>query len=181
MRTTKDALKRTLNRSLLTFRELETVIYRIEGMINTRPLTPLSDDLNDVRPLSPNDFLRDGTSGTEGAIDPPTETQSAGSSLGARWRHRQKMLTHLWQRWQRELYVRELRDVHREAASNPEVGDLVLVGDNPASPPVLWKTGRIIQLYNRRDGLPRSASVQLSDGTEISRPVQRLYLLESSS
>ena len=180
VRTTKDALKRTLFKSLMTFRELETVIYRIESVINARPLTPLSDDLNDIRPLSPNDFLHDTSSETEEATAPQTETEEAGASFGARWRHRQKVLAHLWRRWQTE-YVRELRNVHRETPRVPEVGDLVLVGDNTSSSPVLWKTWRIVHLYEGRDGLPRSASVKMSDGAEISRPVQRLYPLESSS
>ena len=181
VRTTKDALKRTLYKSLLSFRELETIIYRIEAVINARPLTPLSDDLSDVRPLSPNDFLRDTSSGAEGFITAQTdlETNDTGRSLGARWRHRQEVLSHLWRRWHKE-YVRELRNARRETASDPRVGDLVLVGDNPSSSPVSWKSGRIIQLYTGRDGLPRSASVQLSNGTQISRPVQRLYPLEPS-
>ena len=179
VRTIKDALKRTLYKSLLTFRELETVVYRIESVINARPLTTLSEDPNDVRPISPKDFLRDTTSDAE-----VSSTLEIGlehrTSLGARWRHRQQVLAHLWQRWHNE-YIRELRDIRRETTSDPRIGDVVLIGDNPRSSPVLWNAGKITQLFNGRDGLPRSASVQLKDGTSVSRPIQRLYPLEPSS
>ena len=38
--------------------ELQTVLCRIEGAINARPLSALSEDIDDVRPLAPKDFLQ---------------------------------------------------------------------------------------------------------------------------
>ena len=185
VRTTKDALKRTLYKSLLTFRELETALFRIEAVINARPLMAVCGDLHDARPLSPNDFLlksttdsfdvENGVSGTS-----LTEPGMDGSSLSAWWRHRQQVLAHMWKRWKNK-YIRELRALRRQEADEPNVGDLLLIGDNPITSNALWRTGRIAQLYAGRDGLPRPASVQLSDSIEVSRPIQRLYPLELSS
>ena len=176
VRTTKNALKTTLCKSLLTFRELETILYRIEAVINARPLSAECDHLNDARPISPDDFLRKSTPDTSDMKDAATgvsltEAGVAGSFLGDRWRHREQVLAHLWRRWQRE-YIRELRAIQRQDAKGPDVGNLVLIGDSPATSIALWRTGRIAQLQIGRDGLPRSASVQLSGGTEVSRPLQ---------
>ena len=59
------ALRRTLGkgragRALLSKEELETVLcgIEIESAINERPLTLVSDDPNDRRPLRPVDFLQ---------------------------------------------------------------------------------------------------------------------------
>ena len=34
-----------------------TILVEIEGAINSRPITPVSDDMNDFQPLIPNHFL----------------------------------------------------------------------------------------------------------------------------
>ncbi|XP_043199160.1 uncharacterized protein LOC122368905 [Amphibalanus amphitrite] len=180
VRTTKDALRKTLYKSLMTFSELQTVLCRIESVINARPLSPLTEDINDVRTLSPDDFLRDTSheSAERAATDHPETDGEPGRSLGARWRYRRQVLQHLWQRWARE-YVRELRVPRREPNDQPKVGDMVLIGDNTKTSPALWQMGKITQLHQGRDGLTRSATVRTAGG-ELARPVQRLYPLEAT-
>ena len=179
VRTTKDALRKTLYKNMMTFTELQTVLCRVECVINTRPLSPLSDDINDVRALSPDDFLRDTSleSGCDVTAQPNTEDEPS-SSLGARWRHRRQVLEHLWRRWSTE-YLRELRGLRRQHKDQLNVGDLVLIGDSPKVSPALWKMGRVTQLHPGRDGLVRSVTVRTA-GEEMTRPVQRLYLLEAA-
>lgn len=41
----------------LTVAELTTVLTQIESILNSRHLTPLSEDLNDLRALTPGHFL----------------------------------------------------------------------------------------------------------------------------
>ena len=67
--------------------ELPTVLCRIEGVINARPLTPLTEDISDVRALTPDDFLRDTSLDSARAVTMQPEVEaSAGGSLGSRWR-----------------------------------------------------------------------------------------------
>ena len=164
---TKCALRRTLGRALLGREELETVLCDIESAINARPLTVVSDDPDDLRPLRPADFL-----------NCPVGADSDGGKedlRGRKWYH-QAVAAHLWKRWQQE-YLRNLRDFqHSPSGSQANVGDLVLIAGDHCNR-LTWKNGVIQQLHLGRDGLARSATLRTTDG-DRRRPVQRLYLLE---
>jgi len=57
IRLLKQMLKKTLGRASLTYEELETVLCDCEAVINSRPLTFVSEDVADLAPLTPNMFL----------------------------------------------------------------------------------------------------------------------------
>ena len=54
---TKQALKKTLDRSFVTLLILETIIVEVEATLNDRPLTYVSSDVTDVEPLTPAHLL----------------------------------------------------------------------------------------------------------------------------
>ncbi|XP_070567292.1 uncharacterized protein [Ptychodera flava] len=54
---TKTALKKVLGRSFVSVDELQTVLAEIEATLNDRPLTYLSNDPNDLSPLTPSHLL----------------------------------------------------------------------------------------------------------------------------
>ena len=178
VRMTKEALRRTLRRSLLTWQELNTALCKIEAAINARPLTALTDDPDDVRPLSPSDFLHERSCSSE---DDVSIFLGKGQNMRDMREHHLQVLQHLWARWKRE-YLRELRMPMRITADvrEPRLGDLVLIEDNPRASRALWTTGRIQSLHPGRDGKARAASVQTTKGILV-RPIQRLHLLESTT
>ncbi|GFS88932.1 integrase catalytic domain-containing protein [Trichonephila clavipes] len=53
----KHHLYRTLVNSKITFEEFETIIIQIEGILNSRPLVPLSDNINEYEVLTPAHFI----------------------------------------------------------------------------------------------------------------------------
>ena len=178
IRMTKDALRRTLRRSLLTWEELSTVLCQIEAAINARPLTALTDDPEDVRPLSPQDFLHGNSACDEAGLHDADLSSIGCQRLRAGRKYRQQVLQHLWNRWKTE-YLKELRLPPRAETSQrkPAEHDLVLIGDNPRSSRALWRTGIIEELHHGRDGRARAASVRTVDGIVV-RPIQRLHRLE---
>jgi len=53
----KNYMKKVVGNSFLTFEELSTVFTQIEACMNSRPLSALSNDPKDLRPLTPGHFL----------------------------------------------------------------------------------------------------------------------------
>lgn len=53
----KFQVKHVIGARVLTFEEFHTLITRIEGILNSRPITLLSSDSHDLCTLIPGDFL----------------------------------------------------------------------------------------------------------------------------
>lgn len=177
VRLTKHALRRTLGAALLSWEELETVLCSVEAAINERPLTTVSDDPDDQRPLRPADFLHCSLGPDQ---SPDRDRGSESRQLTRRRRYQSRVTTILWKRWQRE-YLRQLRDLHPpEVELAPAPGDLVLIENENSPSRLTWVTGTICTVHPGRDGRPRAATVRTARG-DIRRPVQKLYLLEAAS
>ncbi|GFX89181.1 uncharacterized protein TNCV_20771 [Trichonephila clavipes] len=50
-------LKRAVGNLKMTLEEFLTIITQIEGILNSRPITPLSEDIDDLEVLTPGHFL----------------------------------------------------------------------------------------------------------------------------
>ncbi|XP_035234142.1 uncharacterized protein LOC118205971, partial [Stegodyphus dumicola] len=59
IRTTKNLIVRVLGQAAVNYEELLTVICDVEAVINCRPLTYVSNDSEDLLPLTPSMFLQD--------------------------------------------------------------------------------------------------------------------------
>ena len=54
---TKGCLKAVVKGRLLREGALHTLLLEIESIVNSRPLTYVSDDIDDFEPLTPNHFI----------------------------------------------------------------------------------------------------------------------------
>ncbi|GFW22621.1 integrase catalytic domain-containing protein [Trichonephila clavipes] len=52
----KRILLRVAKSAIMNFEELTTLVTQIEAVLNSRPLSPLSSDPNDLNPLTPRHF-----------------------------------------------------------------------------------------------------------------------------
>lgn len=57
VRSVKHHLRRVLGSHTLTYEEFSTLLCRIEACLNSRPISPLTDTLDDYVPLTPGHFL----------------------------------------------------------------------------------------------------------------------------
>ena len=57
VKSAKNLLYKTISQASLTYEELSTLMSEIEAVMNSRPLTPISNDANDLAVLTPGHFL----------------------------------------------------------------------------------------------------------------------------
>lgn len=74
----KEPLRKALGKALLSYQELATVLTRIEAVINSRPLTTVSDDIRDLTPITPAHLaLRRSLFSLPALVDEVSATKSA--------------------------------------------------------------------------------------------------------
>ena len=178
---TKGILRKALGNSKLTFREFEVILIKAESILNNRPLTYQSEEL-DKQALTPNHLIYGDKLATM-----PTVPEDCFSDdiIGKRKLYVEEKLNHVWSRWSSE-YLATLREFHKvkdQKAGSPYVlskGDLVLIGQ-PNKNRGTWKTGKVIRLIKGKDGLTRGTVMEtITNGTKvlIERALQHLYPLE---
>lgn len=165
-------IKRVIGETILTFEKLITLLTQIEACLNSRPLTPLSDDPDDATALTPGHFL----------IGEPLTTVPEQNLLDvkinrlSRWKHLQRMHQDFWIRWQKE-YISQLqqRPKWMNVEANVEKNNLVLVSDENL-PPTSWPLGRIVDTHPGTDGRVRVVSVKFN-GSIIKRPIHKIAVI----
>jgi hypothetical protein len=152
-----------------------TIMCEVESIMNSRPLTKVSDDPKDLEALTPNHLLllRPGTS-----LPPGIFSQSDLYSK-RRWRQAQYLSNVFWRRWLKE-YLPELqrRQKWLKPRRNFSPGDIVLIVDQ-SSPRSAWPLGRILEVEsNPDDGYVRSVVLKTKKSV-LKRPIDKIVLLET--
>lgn len=153
-------LKRVSEDQLFYFEELTTLATEIEGLLNSRPITALSDNPNDPLPLSAGHFL----------IGRPINFIAEPSLLDInpnlldRWQRIQQMVQHFWKRWSNE-YLNTLQQRKKWVKDSPglDIGDVVLL-QHDFLPPTEWLMGVIIKIHPGKDDRVRVVTVKTPRG-----------------
>ena len=180
---TKNALKKVVGSSLLSVKELQTLLPQIECKINDRPLTYVSGELEDIQQLTPSMLIYGyklgslpNTTDTDEVIDPSYNQRDFLINMSDKL---SKKVKDLWVRWRTE-YLQSLRDIHVNNRKSSEtvidVGEVVLIHDD-LSPRIRWRLGVITEIFRSSDGYIRSVKLRTSSGI-TNRPVTKLYPLE---
>lgn len=179
----KTCLRKILGKAYLGYEELQTLITEVEAVVNSRPLTYLHSDSQELSPLTPAHFLvgqRITTLPTSQPIPTSNARKVDGEQLTKRWNYRWRLMNQFWNRWKNE-YLMELRSAHYV---NPvskvtpfKVGDVVFIHEDKL-PRHVWKMGRVEEVFIGRDGKIRSCSIKLPSNSVIKRPIQLLHRLE---
>lgn len=168
----KTHLKRVTGNTTLTFEELNTLLVQIEGLLNSRPIAPISDDIDDINVLTPGHFL---IGDAILSIPEPKYLDIKESHL-SRWQNIQKRVQGFWKLWSSDyLTSLQQRPKWRQEQPNVSVGNLVLIKDENL-PPSRWTLARITELCPGNDGLVRVAKLKTKNG-ELKRPIVKLAIL----
>ncbi|XP_011883943.1 PREDICTED: uncharacterized protein LOC105571080 [Vollenhovia emeryi] len=165
----KHHFKRVIGESLFTFEELNTFVVEVEGVLNSRPITCLSSDPNDLLALTPAHYL----------IGKPLTTLPEGDLSAvpvnrlSTWQHITKVRQDFWARWSLE-YLNELQVRHKWTKDGPklDIGTVVLIKDKNV-PCGRWTLGRVLQLHAGEDGVTRAVTMKTAAG-ETKRAVNYL-------
>jgi hypothetical protein len=164
VKSVKGHLKRILGNSNLTSQEMNTLLIRIEACLNSRPITPISSDPNDLQPLTPGHFLI----GEPLNCFPEYDFTEVPINRLARWEFVERLRQQFWKRWTKE-YLTQLQSRSKWKTDAVTTGSLdigkmvVLAEDN--LPPLQWKIGRIVETHPGDDGKIRVVTVRTAQGT----------------
>ncbi|XP_077270667.1 uncharacterized protein LOC143901909 [Temnothorax americanus] len=173
VKSVKFHLARIIGSAHLTFEEMQTVLCEIEAILNSRPITPLSSDPNDMNYLSPGHFLV----GAPLNSFPTSDLNDINVNKLLRWQIIEQMRQDFWRRWSQE-YLNTLQQRNKWQTSKGqqlETGQLVIIKQQ-ATAPLQWPIGRVQEIHIGSDGVARSATVKTNKGSYV-RPLTKLAIL----
>lgn len=147
--------RRVVGNANLNYEEFLTMIVEIEGILNSRPLTPISSDINDLEALTPGHFLIGRAINT---ISEPDITEVPINRL-SRWKRVEKLTQLVWKRWSLD-YLTHFQQRHKWqfTKNNVNPGMMVILREDNL-PKCKWILGRIINVIYGKDGCIRVANV----------------------
>ena len=187
IRSVKRCLKKVIGRAKLTHEELITVVTEVEMIVNSRPLSYVSQE-DSEEPITPSHLLigRRVLSLPDSLCYEDDEDYNVTPQLlSKRLKHLNQLMNKFWKRWRSE-YLMELRDAHRYHNSQADiqrvtVGDMVMIYSD-SKKRGFWNMGRIVEPIIGQDGYTRGAVVRVYTGQGkaklLRRSVKQLYPLE---
>ncbi|XP_039315197.1 uncharacterized protein LOC120359860 [Solenopsis invicta] len=172
IKSTKFHLKRIIGEASLKHDELLTLLTQVEAILNSRPLTPLSNDPSDLNALTPAHFLI----GCPITAYPEPSLETLPINKLSRWQRVEKLKQHFWRRWVKEyLHTCQSRTKWNTISKPIKIGQMILLQEDNL-PLLCWSLGRIEQIHPGDDGVVRVATVRTPKGV-YKRPITRLCVL----
>lgn len=172
IKSAKTHLRKVIGAQTYTIEELTTLVVRIEGVLNSRPLQPLSSDPNDLEALTPGHFLI----GQPLLAMPEVNLIDIPTNRLKRWHLIRQALQSFWRRWSHEyLHTLQGRKKWFRQTDNLAVGDLITV-HSPNRSPMSWQLGRIIEVHPGLDDVVRVVTIRTADGL-LKRPAVKVTKL----
>ncbi|XP_055623293.1 uncharacterized protein LOC129766719 [Toxorhynchites rutilus septentrionalis] len=172
VKSAKSSLVKLLGQRRLSFEDMTTVLGQVEAVMNSRPLTPLSEVPDELDVLTPGHFL---TGSSLLAIPDPDYTGVPTNRL-EHYQQLQQLIQQHWKRWRRE-YISQLHNVNQRAFPpiKLKVGQMVVLKEDDKAP-YSWPLGRITEVHPGPDGVVRVVTLRTSQGI-YKRPASRVCLL----
>ncbi|XP_062713174.1 uncharacterized protein LOC134290145 [Aedes albopictus] len=168
----KSLLKKVLCETSLSYEELTTVVVQIEAILNSRPMTQLTCDPNDLTALTPAHFLV----GRELTAYPEPSYEEVKVSRLSRWQYLRRQKQVFWARWSSE-YLNELQPrgkwYKQKLIIKP--GMLVVLREENMAPQQ-WRMGRIVQTHPGSDNIVRVVTIRTTTG-EVKRAISKIAVL----
>ncbi|XP_055714378.1 uncharacterized protein LOC129808617 [Phlebotomus papatasi] len=161
VKSVKYHLTRVVQHTNFAYEELRTILCQIEAILNSRPISLISDNPNEKEFLTPGHFL----TGVPGNFPPdPNVTQIPENRLNL-WQICQQRAQHFGKKF-RLLYLNTLqqRSKWRHNQQNVKVGEIILFLDETQSGSK-WVLGQVSAVHPGRDGKVRVLTIRTPRGT----------------
>ncbi|XP_075157820.1 uncharacterized protein LOC142231087 [Haematobia irritans] len=166
----KTHLRKVASNFKFTFEEFSTLLVRIESVLNSRPLSPMSENPTDLVPITPGHLLRGA------ALVAAPEEYSGNLTLLNRWQRLKALQMQFAKRWKTE-YICELQRRYKwkSVQQNLKPNDFVVIKEDNL-PPNEWCLGRVIKVFKGSDSNVRVAEIRTQNGI-LTRPLIKLCIL----
>lgn len=175
IKSVKRSLEIAVKNNVMTFSELQTVMFEAANIVNERPIGRHPTSTDDGYYLCPNNLIL-GRCTTRTPSGPFDET----SNPRKRLEFVQRICNAFWKHWTRDYFPSlTIRPKWHTAHRNVMIDDIVIIQDSNQVRGN-WKIGRIIKVYPDGKGRVRKADVMYkNNGTQVivQRAIQRLVVL----
>ena len=173
---TKNCLKKNLGNSFATRPDLETIIAQIAAKINKKPLTCLSEDINDLQPITPSLLIKCCRIkefyypiDIEDIRDPSFNEKTIITKCLTRNQHLLQTLAFVLT----DFISWKISVLH--VKNTIKIGDIVQIHSD--HPHVHRKLGRVISLIAGNNNLVHYVEL-VTDSGKVIRPITKFYPLE---
>ena len=143
----KRHMYRSIRRTKLFIKDFTLLLTKIEAILNSRPITSVSNDANDALALTAGHFL------IGRPITALLEPKTIGKENFSMTRQKKRMgnlIRDFWKKWSTE-YLSNLqqRKKRQTGKTSIEINDVVKIKEEN-TPPTLWPMGRITKFFDRK-------------------------------
>jgi len=174
----KHSLKKALGRTTLNFDQLNTLLVEVEGIVNSRPLTYVEDDVSGTSYVLSLSHLIYGRKITSAPNDSDFKVISTNDTLSKRAKQQKHLLIEFTRQWRRE-YLTGLREIHKSeyrsrgsGGAKIAIGDVVVIKDDQTNRS-FWRLGVVEELLNGADGHVHAARVRAGNSDRCSQVIRR--------
>ena len=154
--------------------EFITILCEIEAILNCRPITKLSNNVEDWRVLSPISILTGNLH-----PDSPVHVFNKGDMYRSNYKYVNAVAEQFWKRWLL-MYVPWLQIRHKWCESSPNIrkGDLVLLLESVTEGRRNYPKALVVETFPDSRERARRLKLKLSNGRVITRDVRSVVHLE---
>ena len=183
VKTAKSCLHAAIGDAVMSFSELQTVLFEVASCMNERPIGMKNGDPNEGSYLCPNDLLLGRASN---CVPPGSWTQK--DCYKYRWKFIQQVVDTFWKRWMRDYFPSLIvRQKWHTSTRNVRVGDVVLVQDSNAIRGQ-WRMAQVTDAKPGKDSKVRDVELRYKiqtpgtayhgqDDIKIRRSVHRIVVI----
>lgn len=172
VKSAKYHFKRIIGNLILTYEQFNTIIIQVEGILNSRPITPFTSDVSDFTFLTPAHFL---INQPITALPEPEITSNNVSCLSF-WKKCTKIRQDFWHVWHK-AYLSQLQSRPKWYNVKPNIKEgmlVLLVGENVS--PLQWPVARVTQVH-LEDNFVRAVEIKTKNGFLQTRAINKIAVL----